>query len=559
MNSIISKIPKLRNLSIRGRLFIGFLVLVLPIISLNAFFLYKVNYVESFTTRLLNVILPTQDVANTLDSQLYLSKIATYKWYLNEDPAAKNDFFTILDDINASLSKMNTYSTRWIVPELISRWTKLKPYYPKLEAVQKQIFSLHGDANKPQIKDLIQNQEIPLITRMLDLVSGTTAANSIAGKSIFEVQTQQVYDNAGYILSDIQALKNMSYLFLFVTLLLASIVSIITARKIIMPLESFRTYSSKIAAGDLTQRLDIKSSDEIGHLGMDLNRMTESLAEITKRITESSNSMLVTLEEVQHTATLQSTSISEQASSINEITASLEEIDKSANQTFEKAKNLGQIAEKTSQKGQTGLNALEQSIEGMNSIRDKVQTIAKTILELSNQTQQVGEITAVVNTLALQSKMLALNASIEASKAGEAGKGFAVVAAEVKNLAEQSAQSTTQVQKIIEDIRHATEKAVIVTEEGTKGVDNGMALVEQMGDIVHALTEAINETMIASQQIEAAVRQENLGIEQITAGMNEINQVTASFVHTVRQTTDSIVQLGTIAKHIKDSVAIYKI
>ena len=335
--------------------------------------------------------------------------------------------------------------------------------------------------------------------------------------------------------------------------------SYITSRKIIEPIKKYSRHSTKVASGDLTERLVISRNDEMGVLGKDLNEMTEGLASITKKITEASQTMSSTLEEVKLVSSLQSTGISEQASSINEITASLEEIDKSTAQTLEKAMALGDIAEKTSQQGQVGVASVEKSIEGMRSIREKVQTIAKVILELSTQTQQVGEITAVVNTLALQSKMLALNASIEAAKAGEAGKGFAVVAAEVKNLAEQSEQSTTQVQKILEDIRHGTEKAVLVTEEGTKGVDEGTGLVEQMGHIVKSLTQAINETMIASQQIEAAVRQEGLGIEQITTGMNEINQVTSSFVDTVKQTTDSITKLGEIATNIKNYVEVYKI
>src|SRR4029079_2229409 len=129
---------------------------------------------------------------------------------------------------------------------------------------------------------------------------------------------------------------------------------------------------------------------------------------------------------------------SEQASSINEITASVSEIEKSTEQTMEKAKMLGEVAERTRERGQLGLGAIEQSVQGMKVVRDKVQIIAQTILDLSNQTQQVGEITSVVNNLAQQSKMLALNASIEAAKAGESGKGFAVVASEVKSLAEQS-------------------------------------------------------------------------------------------------------------------------
>jgi methyl-accepting chemotaxis protein len=202
---------------------------------------------------------------------------------------------------------------------------------------------------------------------------------------------------------------------------------------------------------------------------------------------------------------------------------------------------------------------VEQSILGMTVVKDKVQIISQTILELSKQTQQVGEITAVVNNLAQQSKMLALNASIEAAKAGEAGKGFAVVAMEVKNLAEQSEQSTSQVQKILEDIRHATEKAVMVTEEGTKGVDQGTGLVEQAGGTIRNLNNVIHETTIASQQIEAAVRQEVAGIEQITLGMNEINQVTATFVEGANQTREAITNLADIAKELKGYVDIYKI
>ncbi len=247
------------------------------------------------------------------------------------------------------------------------------------------------------------------------------------------------------------------------------------------------------------------------------------------------------------------------ASSINEITASLSEIEKSSTQTMEKAKSLGESAEKTREKGQLGLDAVVQSVNGMKDVRDKVQMIAQTILDLSNQTQQVGEITAVVNNLAQQSKMLALNASIEAAKAGEAGKGFAVVAVEVKTLAEQSEQATTQVQKILENIRHAAEKAVMVTEEGTKGVDYGTDLVEQTGEIIRSLNDVIHETTIASQQIESAVRQESAGIEQITTGMNEINQVTTSFVESVKQTTEAMGNLATIAKNLKAYIDMYKL
>jgi len=320
----------------------------------------------------------------------------------------------------------------------------------------------------------------------------------------------------------------------------------------------YSTHSSRVANGDLTQYLEVEKNDVMTQLGDDLNKMTGSLSSISKQITEACHNMVVTMDQVSRSIDVQSAGASEQASSINEITASIEEIEKSSMQTMQKAQNLGESAERTREKGQQGLIAVEQSIEGMKIVRDKVELIAQTILGLSEQTQQVGEITTVVNTLAQQLKMLALNASIEAAKAGEAGKGFAVVAAEVKNLAEQSEQSTVQVQKILESIRHAAEKAVIVTEEGTKGVDHGKNLVEQTGNIVRDLSTVIHETSIASQQIEASIRQESVGIEQITTGMSEINQVTSSFVESTKQTTEAISSLANVAKKLKENIDFYK-
>ncbi len=330
---------------------------------------------------------------------------------------------------------------------------------------------------------------------------------------------------------------------------------------IVQSVKRFSQHSGRVANGDLRERVKLDGDDNqmMTKLGNELNIMTDNLSYMTKQIMETSHNMVSTLEEVRRAVEAQSSGATEQAASINEITASLGEIEKSTSQTIEKARALGKAAKKTQEKGYLGLNSVEESVNGMKLVRDKVQIIAQTILDLSKQTQQVGEITAVVNNLAQQSKMLALNASIEAAKAGESGKGFAVVASEVKNLAEQSEQSTAQVQKILEDIKHSTEKAVMVTEEGTKGVDHGMQLVEQAGEIIRSLNDVIHDATIASQQIEAAITQEGVGIEQITAGMNEINLVTTSLADSVRQTTEAIANLSDISKKLKTSVDIYKV
>lgn len=323
--------------------------------------------------------------------------------------------------------------------------------------------------------------------------------------------------------------------------------------------KKFRLHSSKVAAGDLRERLEIDKEDILQDLGKDLNSMTDGLASITKKISKVSNDIVTKVGTVLTSANEQVEGITSQASAINEISVSLEEIDKSSKQTMAKAQTLREVAKNTYEQGKLGTESVEQSIQGIKASEEKMKLIAQTILDLSNHTQQIGDITSVVNTLAQQSKMLALNASIEASKAGEAGKGFAAVATEVRNLAEQSEQSTVQVQKILEDIRRTTEKAVSVTEEGAKTLDLGIKLIEKAGHIIQALSKMINEASISSQHIEVAIRQEAVGIEQIVESMNEINRTTSTFSSSIKEMMAFIHNLDEIAKHLKDDVNFYKV
>jgi methyl-accepting chemotaxis protein len=320
-----------------------------------------------------------------------------------------------------------------------------------------------------------------------------------------------------------------------------------------------RQHIEQVAAGDLTRRVELTGGDDLAQLGRELNAMTASLAGIANETTQAINVINSTLEELQSSINTQSAGASEQAASVNETTSSLEEIKAMSGQTLEKVRILGETAERSRRESEQGIEAVDQSIVGMNSIRERVEGIAHTILALSEQTQQIGEITAVVTNLAQQSKMLALNASIEAAKAGEAGKGFAVVAAEVRELAEQSQQSTAQVQKILQDIRHATDRAVMATEEGSKGVDIGVISVQRSGEAMRQLGEVIRETALASQQIAAAVRQESIGIDQVTLAMNEISKITSQFVSSSQQSKIASADLSKVAEHLRDSVRVYKL
>jgi PAS domain S-box-containing protein len=316
----------------------------------------------------------------------------------------------------------------------------------------------------------------------------------------------------------------------------------------------------KISKGDLRERIDVdKYKGDLSILGDYLNSMTNNLAKIAREIISASGKIVTGLSEIDEAIGTQASSATEQEAAVKETTAVMDQIKASSKETLKKAQVLGKSAERTHEEARRGLESVEQSSSSMGSIKEKMSGIAKSIVNLSNKMKQIGETTSLVNGLAQQSKLLALNASIEAAKAGEAGKGFAVVAAEVKDLAEQSHQATVQVQGILDNIQQATDKAVMVTEEGSKEVDSGVDSISKTGEVIENLNNVIKETTVASQQIVEAVDQEAKGVEEVSKAMLEINKSIGYLVSSVEKTKAISKQLADVVNSLQSNANIYKL
>jgi len=344
-----------------------------------------------------------------------------------------------------------------------------------------------------------------------------------------------------------------------VTMLLTFILIILLGRMLSSNIKALIMATQAVAEGDLRKKIPVQSRNEFGQLAKSFNQMTENLSVLALSSQESSLHLFDMLSQLQEAVTAQIAGSNEQASSVNETTSAIQQIKTSSSMTLEKAKTLGESAEHTRKEGEKGLESVQYSIDGMNKIKEKVKAIAQSILGLSDHTQMIGETTEAVSGLAQQSKLLALNASIEAAKAGEAGKGFAVVAQEVKDLAEQSQDATNKVQKILQDIQQATDRAVMATEEGSKVVEEGLEMVGKAGEAIQQLSTVIKETASSTQQIMVAIRQEAGGIDQIAEAMDEINKATEQFTVTAKQTDEAAHQLQEIANTIQKSVDVYKV
>ena len=321
----------------------------------------------------------------------------------------------------------------------------------------------------------------------------------------------------------------------------------------------YREFIAQVSSGDLTHMLEIKGDDDLSVLGTYLNEMTTSLAQIAKRIINVGESMNNGMTKLNENAASQASGAAEQATSVAEIGSIIEEITNTSKQTLEKAMELGDSAEQTMKEGENGKIVINRVLEETQTLQEKMKQISSTIVGLSDKTQQIGEITDAVSDIAKQSKMLALNASIEAAKAGESGRGFAVVADEVKDLAERSQTSTEKVQNILQDIRKTAEQAVVVTEDGMRSVDANLKQAQSSSEIIGTLGDVIEKTTSSSQQIVAAVREESVGISQVVESIREIDKATSMFTSMTEDNKQSILQFTEIMEQLKDTMSKYKI
>ena len=256
---------------------------------------------------------------------------------------------------------------------------------------------------------------------------------------------------------------------------------------------------------------------------------------ITRQLLESIAQLSASSAEILATTTQVASSAAETAAAVSETTATVEEVKQTAQVASQKARNVSDSAQKVAQVSQAGRKSVEDSIAGMHHIQEQMESIAESIVRLSEQGQAIGEIIATVNDLAEQSNVLAVNAAIEATKAGEYGKGFGVVAQEVKSLAEQSKQATAQVRAILGDIQKATSTAVLATEQGHKAVDAGVKQSADASNSIRQLAESINEAAQAATQIAASSQQQMVGMDQVALAMASIKQASLQNVAGTKQ------------------------
>ncbi len=331
------------------------------------------------------------------------------------------------------------------------------------------------------------------------------------------------------------------------------------ASRVSKSLDTAAAMAQSISRGDFSQRLDFRGGDAIGRLGAALDTMVNDLKNQTKQVIEAAQVLSASASEISTTVAQVAHSTAQTSASVTETNTTVEQVKQAAQLARDKAKKVAEAANRAVQTSIEGKNATDETSQRMGLIKDQMESIGDTVVRLSEHSRAIEEIISTVKDLADQSNLLAVNASIEASRAGEHGKGFAVVAHEIKTLADQSREATDQVRSILEDTNKWVSAVVMATEQGNKAVEAGVVQAGMAGSSIQQLADSVAASSQSASVIETTSEQQMIGVEQVAGAMANIVQAMHQNQQGTTQIERAAKQLGNLGSQLGSLAGRYKL
>lgn len=309
----------------------------------------------------------------------------------------------------------------------------------------------------------------------------------------------------------------------------------LAGRALAAPMRSIAEEAARVGAGDLGSSRPVVAEDEVWAAGAAVVAVNEQLAQALGQLKRATLQLSSASGQLTTASTRQESTSAEMASTLAETSATTEELARSARSIAQNAQKVARLSDQTLEAALSGKKSSEAYFEAMTRMKTGNQAIADSIVKLNKRMQQIGNIVEFINGIADKADLLAVNAELEGTKAGEVGRGFSLVAAEMRRLAESVMEWTQEISERIEEIRDATNTAVLATEAGMNATERGSILSRQASSGLSQIVSLAQQAAQAVRSISAATHQQQAGSDQLAEVMAEVFRSTQAGAQASRQ------------------------
>ena len=344
-----------------------------------------------------------------------------------------------------------------------------------------------------------------------------------------------------------------------VAVILGTLIAFFITRSITQPINQAVVVAKRVADGDLTSRIEVKSSDEIGMLMQALKEMNDNLSNLIKDARKNAEEVFSASSELAASASQVAAGSQAQSEAASSMAAAVEEMTVSVTQIADHANEAHTIAKESSALATTGGNVIHGTISEMKGIAESVNESSRIVQELAKQSEQISGIVKIIKEVAEQTNLLALNAAIEAARAGEQGRGFAVVADEVRKLAERTSLSTIEISDVIGKIQGSINDATESLHSGVEMANQGMEKARQAGDSVSQINTGSQRVVGTVNDISSALKEQSVATNEIAKSVEKVAQMAEENSFAVEETAKTAHHLEQLSTMLQVTVGRFKI
>ncbi|MCY8572649.1 methyl-accepting chemotaxis protein [Bacillus haynesii] len=534
----------LRNIKIRSKLFV---IIIISALSLSIVGIQGVGGLSKLSKGS-EMIYQDQLIPNQLFAKLKANNLDldTYKFELmvTKDDDRNETLQKNIKEKNEENSTLMEKIDQLILMDNVSeKYESFKNEYKKLQDISSEMLSLAVKNENDKAYDVYLKEMEPQRETVNQLIEDIQTLNADNAKTIYQQDSKE----AGSIIT-------LLIVVIAASLVLSISIGLLMTRLITKPIKDIQALFAETEQGDFTVKGTYQSKDELGLLTASFNKMVagvrsiiETVGETSHQVASSSQELSASADESTKASEYISTTIQElavgsdqQVESVENSRTVIKGMTEFAGRISSNAEKAAATADQTALMSLEGTKAIDKVSAQMKSINETVVSLSEAFKHLTERSNEIGNITEVITSIAEQTNLLALNAAIEAARAGEQGKGFAVVADEVRKLAEQSAQSAEQITRLITIIQNDTKQTMNSVISATGEVKEGLVVVHEAGGAFQKIENSITEVVTQINDVTNLVKNLTAGtseIETAISGVKEVAETAAGSTQTVSAAT----------------------